>query len=336
MSESDILLSICIPTYNRSSFLEICLSSIMSQIKENDSIEIIVSDNFSHDNTLEIIKKYLGHPKFKVVRQSTNVGPIRNGIEIIQLHAKGRYCWYLGDDDYLVKGAISSILELLKNNNEVDFLYIDIDNYELDVLKVDLGNTLSHILSKSVVQTVGYVKLEKFEELLLPEHSDLFLGEMMASIFKREIWLREKDIYNYTQAEYLSTLETAYTHCVIFAKQFMGSKAIYVSTPLILVDNRAREWSAKAHYIIVEHLLSLLKLYRKNGLSDSIFDSCIKHYITLTLPVVIRFIFNKKLPYRSLISYNKYFAFLLSHPLITFLSGGAIVRRQLQQIRIKN
>jgi glycosyltransferase involved in cell wall biosynthesis len=334
--KSDILLSICIPTYNRSRFLEISLESIMNQIKDNDSIEIIVSDNGSPDNTLEVISKYLDHSKFKFIKHTTNLGPIKNGIEIIKNYARGEYCWYIGDDDYVVQGAVSKILDVLKNNREVDFFYVDIDNYELDNQNIEIENTLLHIMNKDIISTIDYVKLNSFEELLLPSYSDLFLGEIMASIFRREIWLREIDIYNYIHLEYLSTLETAYTHCVIFAKQFMGSNAIYISTPLIIVDNRAREWSAKAHYIIVEHLLSLLKLYRENGLSDAIFFSCIKHYVSLTLPVVTRFLVNKKLPYRGLISYDKYFMFLISHPFITFLSVCAIVKRRVVQLFRKN
>ena len=326
MSYKNILLSICIPTYNRSKFLRICLSSIMPQIGINDPIEIIVSDNFSTDDTLSVISEYQSHPNFVLIKQSKNEGPIINGLEIIQKYAKGTYCWYVGDDDYIMPGAIQSILKLIGDNKDVDFFYVDIENYELDKLNIPLEKTLLHIKNKQQIIDIKFKKISKFEELLHPQYSDLFLGEIMASIFRKEIWLKEKEIYKFINLEYLSTLETSYLHCVIFANQFIGKKAIYVSTPIILVDNRAREWSAKAHYIIVEHLLTLLKLYHSKGVNGKLYDACVKHYIRLTLPVIFRFIIYRNTAYRDKISYSKYFTFLFQHPFITFNSIIQIIK----------
>jgi hypothetical protein len=224
-------------------------------------------------------------------------------------------------------GGISKILTLLESNPDFDFFYIDIENHQLDKHKIQLKDTLSYIQNKDSINTIHYKQVEKFEELLHPQYSDLFLGELMASIFKREVWLKEINIYKHIHLEYLSTLETAYTHCVIFANQFIGKKAIYVSTPIILVDNRAREWSAKAHYIIVEHLLTLLKLYHSKGVKGKLYNACKKHYIRLTLPVIFRFLFFKKTQFREKISYFRYFQFLLQNPFATVSSVIIIFKK---------
>ena len=329
MNNKDILLSICIPTYNRAEYLKICLGTIIPQLGINDPIEVIVSDNFSSDNTLNVISEFISHPKLILIKQTENVGPIKNGFGIIEKYANGKYCWLVGDDDYIMPGAIQNILKLIKENIEVDFFYVDIENHELDKLNIPLEKTLFHIKNKEAIKDLKYKKLAKFEELLHPQYSDLFLGEIMASIFKKELWLKEVEVHKYFELEYLTTLETAYTHCVVFAKQFIGKKAIYVSTPIILVDNRAREWSAKAHYIIVEHLLTLLKLYHSKGVSGRLYDACVKHYIRLTLPVIFRFIIFKKTSYRDKISYTKYFKFLVQHPVITFSSIIEIIKNNI-------
>ena len=53
------LLSICVPTYNREIYLQECLDSIISQDSfDEDTIEIIISDNASTDGTQSLIKKY--------------------------------------------------------------------------------------------------------------------------------------------------------------------------------------------------------------------------------------------------------------------------------------
>ena len=60
-SESKYLLSICIPTYNRASFLKEALSRVLSQlsqIKDNNKIELLVSDNCSTDNTAEVVSEF--------------------------------------------------------------------------------------------------------------------------------------------------------------------------------------------------------------------------------------------------------------------------------------
>ena len=49
------LLSICIPTYNRSQFLPETLQSIFSQ--HIDDIEVVVCDNGSEDQTIEVMKQ---------------------------------------------------------------------------------------------------------------------------------------------------------------------------------------------------------------------------------------------------------------------------------------
>lgn len=316
-SPNNILLSICIPTFNRATYLKICLECIFSQISMDDSIEVIVSNNCSTDDTDNVISQYINHPKLKVVNQLKNVGPIRNGAELISLYATGKYCWYVGDDDYIKNGAISELLTLLSHNPESDFFYVDIENHELDVKKIELSETLKYIQSQEYIDDLEIVNLEKFEYLLNPIYSDLFLGEIMACIFSRKLWLKQENIIEYLDLEYLSSLETSYLHCVVFANQFMNSKAIYVATPVIYVDNRAREWSAKASYILVEHILTLLFLYKKNGLSKNIYRICTRHYIRLTLPVIVKFLFNFNIDYRKKISFNRYFLFLLSNPILT-------------------
>ena len=57
--EKTILLSICIPTYNRAAYLEECLQSLIeSRIGYENSVEIVLLNNCSTDNTIDIIEKF--------------------------------------------------------------------------------------------------------------------------------------------------------------------------------------------------------------------------------------------------------------------------------------
>lgn len=53
------LISLCIPTYNRGNYLKRCIESIIVQEEfRNGTVEIVISDNASDDNTQEIVREY--------------------------------------------------------------------------------------------------------------------------------------------------------------------------------------------------------------------------------------------------------------------------------------
>lgn len=110
------LLSICIPTYNRAPFLDECLKQISSQITNEgleDTIELLVSDNHSTDDTPDIVKKHIqAGAKIRYFRNEKNLGMDGNFVNCFK-NATGNFIWLLGDDDYLMKGALKLIVEQL-------------------------------------------------------------------------------------------------------------------------------------------------------------------------------------------------------------------------------
>ena len=87
------LLSICIPTFNRSAALDNTLQLLTEQayFKETDNVEIIISDNCSSDDTAEIAKKYtdLYPKKVRYYRNDENIWD-RN-FEKVLSYGKGLY-----------------------------------------------------------------------------------------------------------------------------------------------------------------------------------------------------------------------------------------------------
>ena len=64
MSQSNFYnLSICIPTYNRSSDLANVIEKFIPIIK-NENIEIVISDNNSSDNTTDVLAPFLDKYSF--------------------------------------------------------------------------------------------------------------------------------------------------------------------------------------------------------------------------------------------------------------------------------
>jgi len=116
MSEK-ILISICIPTYNRANYLDICLQSILHY--NSDNIEVLIQDNDSPDNTSEIVKKY-DDPRFQYEKNDTNIGPVKSIWKLFN-KARGEYIFCLTDDDYFLPGAIQKLVDFIKLTNPICF-----------------------------------------------------------------------------------------------------------------------------------------------------------------------------------------------------------------------
>lgn len=108
-------LSICIPTYNRSNYLKMCLNSVLSSEYEN--LEVIVSDNASQDNTTEIVNSF-SDKRLKYIRNEKNIGIELNILNVIA-NSTGDFIFFLTDDDLLNDSAISQTIQIIQEHPDV-------------------------------------------------------------------------------------------------------------------------------------------------------------------------------------------------------------------------
>ncbi|HNR19817.1 MAG TPA: glycosyltransferase family A protein [Bacteroidia bacterium] len=128
MEASKKLLTISIPTWNRSNYLKELLEQLTFQITafqlESD-IELLVSNNNSEDNTEELISLFTS--KFQFIsynKNETNIGAKSNVIKSMEL-ASSEFVMVLGDDDRVRKNCLVEIIDSLKSLKNVGVL-IDI------------------------------------------------------------------------------------------------------------------------------------------------------------------------------------------------------------------
>ena len=116
---SERFLTIGIPTYNRGSKLDRLLGILYQQIDKeglSNQVEILVSDNFSTDDTHLVLKKYSAiKDTFIYFIQESNVGFDQNVLSIYK-QSRLKYVWLLADDDIPVPGALTKIISALKAN----------------------------------------------------------------------------------------------------------------------------------------------------------------------------------------------------------------------------
>lgn len=105
------LLTIAIPTYNRSRFLRELLQSLLEGLRGESRIELIISDNFSSDDTPSVVAEFSAkRMQIRSIRNAANIGADANFVQCFEA-AQGKYFWLIGDDDLVAPGAVPSILD---------------------------------------------------------------------------------------------------------------------------------------------------------------------------------------------------------------------------------
>ncbi len=111
MSTTQPLVSIIIPTFNRSDLLKECLDAVVAQTFKD--FEVLIINNFSTDDTLDVIATYKD-ARFNVINFKNNgiIGAARNqGIKL----AKGKYISFLDSDDCWHKNKLEECIKIFQS-----------------------------------------------------------------------------------------------------------------------------------------------------------------------------------------------------------------------------
>lgn len=141
------ILSICIPTYNRSEYLRKTLDSIIRQKEfETKQVEIVISDNASTDNTEDVARDYC--ERFANIYYFKNEENVRDrNFPLAISRATGVYRKLCNDTMVFNDGAIAMMLSTLKNNiGEKPVIFWGSSN---DAIKKDIvASTLNDAVEK--------------------------------------------------------------------------------------------------------------------------------------------------------------------------------------------
>jgi glycosyltransferase involved in cell wall biosynthesis len=146
--------TVIIPVRNRSPYLYQTLRTCSSQ--DYDNLEIIVSDDYSTDDSKEMVEAFIKlDPRIKYLRPSEveNVGMLDN-FEFALNHVQEGYVIALGGDDGLMPNSISKMLEILQDTNR-EILCWPTDAYFYPCQKVKNGQL--------VLQAKGFSKEEEYK-----------------------------------------------------------------------------------------------------------------------------------------------------------------------------
>lgn len=145
------LISFIIPAYNASKTIVRCLNSIYTLALDTNDFEVIIIDDYSKDNTVQLIEQYaITHTNITLLCQAENhrQGAARNrGISI----AKGEYIVFIDSDDETSFGLLNALQ--LAEKHQLDMVvmhYVNVN--EKGVITEKEPITLEGIFSGAEMQ----------------------------------------------------------------------------------------------------------------------------------------------------------------------------------------
>lgn len=139
-------ISVIIPVYNQ----EVLVLKALDSIPKNDDIEIIVINDCSTDNTLNVLYEYQQSRDIIILNNETNRGvgyTVNRGYDI----AQGEYIVLLGSDDYFITEEFNKVYPYL---NGTDLVYFNLRINDLTVWRVN------EVSSRGYVGSVKFMRRE--------------------------------------------------------------------------------------------------------------------------------------------------------------------------------
>ncbi|WP_195931988.1 glycosyltransferase family 2 protein [Turicibacter sanguinis] len=196
-----IKVSVIVPVFNGELYIQKCVESLLKQtLKE---IEIIVVNDGSTDNTLNIVSQYQDS-RLKVISiKNQGQGKARNiGVQ----EAKGRYLGFVDSDDYIKEDMFEELYECA-NKKQADLVICPYHRVDINgnILFTEMLNCNQDYLN---INTSPWNKLflkSKWEEYEIKFAENLWYEDLQAivcylSICQKVEWMN-KPLYYYVQRE---------------------------------------------------------------------------------------------------------------------------------------
>ena len=243
--------SLIIPTYNSEKTIEKCIKSILNQTYNN--FEIIIVNDGSTDNTIEILKKFKDK-RIKIINQKNHgVSFSRNtGIK----ECSGDYINFIDSDDFIKKNTLEEINKKLNDNKTIDILRYNFmyDNNNYSGISNDLykfSNKLINICKIEDKEKLMHHFFTKYESI--PTFSPLLF---IKSNVCKKIKFDEKLSYLEDSDFYLSLVENSKNiylldkkNYIVTTSQNSASRNIFRrESNIYSILNLNEKWSKKYNF----------------------------------------------------------------------------------------
>ena len=155
----NFLLSICIPTYNRSSVLQKTLGSIVREKAFCEGkVEVVVSDNVSTDETPELLRAYSGkYPgRVRYFRQPNPIDPHFNYEHSMNM-GTGTFLKLHGDRNYFCTGSLDRLVKNIEEHAGSGSVFL-VDIFAPEKKECELIGSVEELVQKASYH-ITYINL---------------------------------------------------------------------------------------------------------------------------------------------------------------------------------
>ncbi|MBF4466105.1 glycosyltransferase [Flavobacterium sp. LC2016-12] len=298
MQHKSLVTIICL-CYNQEKYV---VKSLFSAIHQDyPFIEVIVVDDFSTDNSKEVIQKWLiDYPEIQFIANETNLGSTKSFNKALKL-AKGEYIIDLACDDILLPKCVSLQLKafevslfknlgvvygnakLINEKGDFYFYYFPVDSHKKTIEKRATGDIYLSVITggnsicsvSSMVKKSVFDALNGYDENLAYEDLDL--------------WIRASRVYDFDYIDEVlikKRISTTSFGTHFFIKNDARSKKINYSTYLII------QKAIRLNQSKIEHRAILKRMHFEMILAFKTRDyKLLLKYLSLEVQQRVRIIF---------------------------------------------
>ncbi|MCB9283028.1 MAG: glycosyltransferase family 2 protein [Lewinellaceae bacterium] len=183
---SSPVVSVIVPNYNHSKFLQKRLDSILNQTYQD--FEVIILDDCSQDNSTEIIESYREHPNVITIEYNAiNSGsPFKQWAKGISL-SKGEYIWIAESDDWCEPSFLDTLVSPMLKDPKIKISYCQ-------SICLDQNNKIKWVSNHEFLEQV--IEGEEFVRQFMLKGNSIFNASM--AVFRKTA-LPLKDHYIHYQ-----------------------------------------------------------------------------------------------------------------------------------------
>ncbi len=115
------LVSVLVPSYNHSKYIEACLDSIYNSKYEN--LQVVVIDDNSSDGSQELLKQLQKKYDFELILKDQNQGLVHSLNMGLQEFVEGEIVKLVASDDMIVSDAIDKAVKFFTTHKDVEIIF---------------------------------------------------------------------------------------------------------------------------------------------------------------------------------------------------------------------
>ncbi|MDZ8227004.1 glycosyltransferase family 2 protein [Nostoc sp. ChiVER01] len=293
--------SCLINNYNYAEFVSEAIDSALNQTVKFD--EIIIVDDASTDNSVEVIAKFAQLDNVKCIFKKINQGQLSSFNEGF-LAATGEIIFFLDADDIYEPQYLENALKFYSRRTECDFIFCAYKKFgavegifQTDTVDLDLGY--------SVIRT-------------------LCNGEWIGSITST-LSIRREIIRKILPIPNIEDWRVRSDDCLVWGASLVGAKKFYMSKPLVMYRIHQNNQYHNNKFLHIDKNYEYKRFWKRN----SLFNYILKKN-NLSLPLLLAFTSINELKtipcpkFQDFISYLK-IIFLFEHNLYWKIKGTVLL-----------